>query len=181
MPNFASALSSVAENRLTSASLGFCDEGYGSGEDPTAKFIMKTSESRDAEIEVAEALMDMRTAITSTPQEAYTRRSSAESTPTPRGHKRTISKTNDAVLQDRVSELLRGQTSEDEVMEDCTSTPQPSHMDKQWQKPNKKWAVTKRPVPNSMDSKRMALYCAMQSPSASKVAAQYLKEQLISA
>ncbi|KAI9881868.1 MAG: hypothetical protein M1823_006419, partial [Watsoniomyces obsoletus] len=90
-------------------------------------------------------------------------------------------------LQDHVSELLQYQSIEDEVMDDltpkATPTPRPTqaNSNKKWQKPNKAWATPKRPAPNSMDTKRMALYCATQQSSAPALASQYLKDQMITA
>jgi hypothetical protein len=145
----------------------FCDEGYGSGEDPAV---------REAELQVAEALMDMRSATSSSPEDVYVRNSSAESTPTPRGHKRTISKTTEEVLQGRVSELLRSHMGQDVAMEVCASPQELCHEGKQYRRPHKSWADFKIPVPNTGDTKRMARHCAMRRPSASDLAAQYLRE-----
>jgi PHO85 cyclin-5 len=167
-PNMLTPSSKIlSEFKSSSAFSAFCDEGYGSGEDPAV---------RAAELEVAEALMDMRSATSSSPGDVYVRNSSAESTPTPRGHKRTISKTNDEMLQGCVSELLRSHMSKDAAMEVCASPHEITHEGKQFQRPHKSWADFKIPVPNTRDTKRMARYCAMRRPSASDLAAQYLRE-----
>lgn len=175
-PSFPAECAPQTQQQSTSGVTHFYDEGYGSGEDPNARFASRSSQS---EVDAVEALMNLRTANDSTPTPRHL---SGESTPTPRGHKRTISKTNDCVdLQHRVSELLQSSSMEDQVMEGLTPSTQPVCPDKQWQKPTKVWAVQKKPAPNPMDNKRVALYCAMNELSAPGLASQYLKDQMITA
>ena len=175
-PNLPAECAPQTQQQSTSAIAHFYDEGYGSGEDPNAKFASRSSQS---EVDAIEALMNLRTANDSTPTPQLM---SGESTPTPRGHKRTISKTDDRVeLQHRVSELLQSSSMEDQVMDGLTPSTQRVHSDKQWQKPTKVWAVQKKPAPNPMNNKRVALYCAMKELSAPELASQYLKDQLITA
>ena len=172
--NFSSERTPLAYQRSTSVVSHFYDEGYGSGEDPNSQIASRNSQS---EVDAIHALMNLKTANNST---CILQSLSAQSTPTPRGHKRTISKTNDP-LQDHVSEILLSRSIEDQVMEDVTPSRHHIISDKQWQKPSKVWAVQKKPAPNSMDTKRVALYCALQGPSAPELASQYLKDQMITA
>ncbi len=173
-PNFPSERTSQIYQQSTFSVAHFYDEGYGSGEDPNAKFAPRNSQS---EADAIEALMNLRTANDNTPAFGDL---SVGSMPIPRGHKRTISKTNDP-LHERVSDLLQKQSTQENVVEDFMPTTHRVHSDKQWQKPTKVWAVQKKPAPNSMNTKRMALYCAMHEPSASELASQYLKDQMITA
>ena len=176
-PNLPSECAPQAYQQSTSGVAHFYDEGYGSGEDPNANCASRSSQS---EVDAAEGLLKLGSANNSTPTPRHL---SGESTQTPRGHKRTISKTNDprVDLQEHVSRMLQGKSMEDQVMEDPTPTFHCVQSYKEWQKPTKNWAVQKKPAPNRMDTKRVALYCAVNELSAPELASQYLKDQMITA
>ena len=170
-PNFSSEGTPRAYQQNMSGVAHFYDEGYGSGEELRAKAALQNSQS---EFEAVEALMNMRSSTDTTPRPQY---QSNQSTPTPRGHKRTISKTTEP-LQEHVSRLLQSRSIEDQVMEDMTPTRHVANSERQWQTPTKVWAIQKKPAPNSMDTKRVALYCAS---SASELARHYLRDQMTTA
>lgn len=174
-PNFPSDQVPSANLKSVSGVAAFVDEGYGSGEE-LANALARSSKS-GVDVDAAQALVLFKLAATNT-QRSLLFRSSAEPAQSSRGHKRTISKTNDP-LHDHVSELLQNQSIDDQVMEDYPSASQDLTADKQWQIPNKSWAPVKKPAPNPMDTKRMALYCAARGSSASELASQYLREQLL--
>jgi len=176
-PNFPSDQTPLASQKPSSGIGAFYDEGYGSGED-FANALARSAKS-GADVDAAQALVMFKFAMTNT-ESSSLHHSSTQSIQSPRGHKRTISKTSDS-LHNHVSELLQHQSIQDQVMEDYTSTPQDSVTDKQWQRPSKNWASLKKPAPNPMDTKRIALYCAAQDPSAPQLASQYLREQLLAA
>lgn len=151
------------------------DEGYFSGEDAMHQFASGWLGKLDEET-AAEALLALGTKPSSQPS------ASEQSQQIPaRGHKRTISKTED-ITQQRVREILNvgrdvGPQRNQENMRPSTHLQQEG---KQLQMPSKKWAPAKQPLPVPTQSKRVALSCALQKPSsASDQAAYYLREDLM--
>lgn len=160
----------------------FHDEGYGSGEEPQTK-ISHPSLSSTSEVDAIQVLMSL-SARSEPPSQCVTptphRRTDQGDLwmpnvkDSPRGHKRTLSKT-DHDLQTQVGDLLREKpVSLDDVSDDATP--------KQWQLPTKNWATPRRALPKPLDNKRVATYCSMlQFSSVPDLQSQYLQDSMITA
>jgi len=171
----------------------FHDEGYGSGEDPPAEMARRRMRSI-SEVDAIQALLKMYSTSERTSQSTQQPPMVLLPPPSdsgnqilrheaPRGHKRTLSRAT-GNLQTYVSESLRldqvvaDVIDDDHVSADGLVAPKP----KQWQVPTKSWAAPRRPLPNLADNKRMATYCSIQQyASAPELAAQYLKDQMVTA
>ncbi|KIX10406.1 uncharacterized protein Z518_01488 [Rhinocladiella mackenziei CBS 650.93] len=167
----------------------FHDEGYGSGEELRMK-QPKHYFTTSPEVDAVHVLMSLSTqsetssqSVTPTPQRLAGHGNDATSHinhDSPRGHKRTLSKT-DHNLQSQVrNSLLQDQNSFD-IVEDRLR-PFYDNTPKQWQWPTKTWAAPRRALPNTLDNKRVATYCSIQQfASAPDLASQYLKDAMITA
>lgn len=166
----------------------FCDEGYGSGEEPFGKGS-KHPFATSSEFDALQALMSLSShsetpsqSVTPTPQRLAEQGILAMRpiNSSPRGHKRTLSKTNEN-LQTHVRRTLADPRMVCNVIEDPIA-PLYDNTPKQWQVPARSWAEPRRALPNNMDNKRVASYCSIQQfASAPNLAAQYLKDTIITA
>jgi len=189
MSSICSQPTSMDIRRLDARFHRFADEGYGSSEEQQAK-ALRHSLSTSSEVDAIHVLMSLSThsetpsqSVTPTPQrlamvqgDLATRQKNIIS---PRGHKRTLSKTDHSFLAQVKGTVLDGYMSYDD--QDALP-PFYDNAPKQWQLPSQSWAVPRRAVPNTTDNKRVATYCSIQQfASAPDLASQYLKDSIVAA
>lgn len=163
----------------------FCDEGYGSSEEPLSK-TSKHQLSTSHEVDALQALMSLSThsetpsqSVTPTPQRLAEQGilGMRPITSSPRGHKRTLSKTNEK-LQTQVRRTLTDPRMICNIIDDSVK-PNHDSTPREWQLPSRNWAEPRRALPNTSDNKRVATYCSIQQfASAPNLAAQYLQDSI---
>ncbi|KIW17289.1 hypothetical protein PV08_04480 [Exophiala spinifera] len=167
----------------------FCDEGYGSSEEPLPK-TSKQHLSTSNEVDALQALMSLST-HSETPSQSVTptpRRLAEQSilgvrpaiSSSPRGHKRTLSRTNENI-QNQVRRTLTDPRMVCNIIDDAVK-PNRDSTPREWQLPARSWAEPRRALPNTSDNKRVATYCSIQQfASAPDLAAQYLQDSIFTA
>ncbi|KAK5061370.1 hypothetical protein LTR84_007912 [Exophiala bonariae] len=169
---------SSLSNKHYSSVASLHDEGYGSSEEPVAK-LSDNNPPTGLEASAVRILLSLSSqmdsasqSVTPTPQnydapsEEYLRR-------LPRGHKRSLSKSE--CVQNHVRYILQGDSDDQIARElvDDPSRPCPDPNPRQMQQGTKFWAASRMALPNRNDSKRMALHCVSSAPD---LAAQYLRQ-----
>lgn len=180
----------TTDTQRSDAPLGrFNDEGYGSSEEPQIK-ALRHGLSSTSEVDAIQVLMSLSShsetpsqSVTPTPQRLAMFQGDVATHPhnnvSPRGHKRTLSKTDHSFQAQAAGTFLDKYSSydlKDPLQPFFDNTP------KQWQLPSSRWAVPRRALPNTTDNKRLATYCSIQQfASAPDLASQYLKDSMVAA